>query len=201
MRGYFSFIVAFACCILLVSLLGLQAAACRRDDSLAIATERAYSAMMDAKAAMLESCRQGALLGFGAYDAVHDAASCAHCDDHFCIPPAPGEPPLASTCDAALCSICFRESGARDAAESGALSSALSLQAHRFDPDFQIALGLPSVSARLAAEPLSKNGFRLASVSFTQDVPISIVSESYGVEGAGAIPAGTVVGYEWSGLG
>ncbi len=201
MRGYAYFTVAFAASVLILAMLHLNAAAFAYDESAAISVERAYCAGMDAKAAALESARQGALRGFALYDAIHSTEACLHCEDHFCSPPAPGIPPGQGTCDRALCAACFRESGARAAAREAGESAVFALNSHTFDPDFRISIGKADLSVVLAPDALAKNGFALGAVSFPSGARFSLSSVRFGIESSPAILPGTVIRYESAGLG
>jgi len=200
MRGYVYFTVAFASCALLITLLHLFAASQAQDDSLAISIERAYCTGMDARAAVIESARQGASEGFSLYDETHSASDCRHCEDHFCEPPLPGVPPGANACEKTLCLMCFRESGARRAAEAAGESAIAKLRPHVFDSDFTVSINGGPLSARLAPDPLSANGFRLAAIAIPSDIRIIVSSSRFGIASDPAIPGGTVIPYESPGI-
>jgi len=148
---------------------------------------------MDVKESLLESVRQGASMGYGAYDFSHDIRLCRHCPDNACAPATPLDPFPPNICDDSLCSQCFRENEAREAAVSGAIGAAALLSAYQFDADFTVALSQPDVEAFLKSDPASKNGFALDYLRFRDDLRIEIESGRFDISGSSRIPKGTVV--------
>lgn len=190
MRGYFAFFLVFLSSALLLSLLSLSEAAQTADLSRAVAVSRSYGVEMNAKEAVLEAARGGSLAGFAAYDLSHDVSTCSHCEDHFCSPLLPLGP---NSCDSALCSLCFRESGAREAAIGGALARLRMLRAHAFDQDFEVAIGSADFEVFLRPEKAAKNGYAVDYGRFRKAVRIAVSSEKFGIKREGVIPAGTVL--------
>jgi len=176
LRGYLSFILVLASLALLLSLLELEISAASMDLSRAIGVERSYGLMMNSKEVVLESARQGAVSGFKAYDATHDLSSCVHCLDAGCLPPA--VPPPPNFCDVALCSRCFRESEAREAARVSAVANVLALSSHGFDDGRRLVSGPPfppSLEIFTRPDPLAKNGFSLDGIRFRETLPLQLV--------------------------
>jgi hypothetical protein len=190
MKGYLSFVLAFLCLMLIIALLSIVQASTQYDFSRAIAAQRAYGVGMNAKEAITEGIRNGARTGFEAYDATHLLVACMHCPDHFCaIPPAP------NFCNEELCSLCFREDGARKAAESGINDSLAALMVHGFDPDFNVSIigGSPEVS--LAPDLKRPGKYIPDSIRLRERMGISVACEKLGIWSETGIPAGMVVRY------
>ncbi len=75
MRGYFTFLVVFAACLLLISLAQFNTSAKTSDLGSAIWVERYYQVQINAKEAVVEAARQGAREGFFQYS--EELAACA----------------------------------------------------------------------------------------------------------------------------
>ncbi|MFH0884225.1 MAG: hypothetical protein V1861_00775 [Candidatus Micrarchaeota archaeon] len=193
MKGYISFVLVFLSSLILLHSLAILNSAYSTDLSQAVETERAYGLAMNTKECVLESIRQGAARGFSIYDETHDISLCRHCPDHFCTPPTPLNPNPENICDVALCGQCFRESEARLASESGALSDLMALGYGSFDSDYSVFLDEAVLEASLEADGFSKNGLRLSSVRFREDFPIVIESKKFGFRGVSEIKKGMVV--------
>ncbi len=191
MRGYISFLLVFASVLLFLSLMELRLASGSTDLSSAIRLERANGFGMNAKEAAAECIRQGARDGFADYDSAHSLGSCAHCPDNICAYPVPPAPPPPNFCDATLCLGCFRESGARLAAEAGAAAAMRSLSVS--DGDFEAAFGGAEVESFLRHDPAGRNGFALDSVRLREPLPISFGSVKLRILSSAALPRGLVV--------
>lgn len=105
------------------------------DLSEAIAAERVYQAQMNAKEALLEAARRGALEAYSEYDLSHSQEACVRYCPEMGVCAVPGNPP----CDPVLCGAqCFRVSDAEAAAEYGAMAGMRGAAAAEFDPDVDI---------------------------------------------------------------
>ncbi len=179
MRGYLSFVLVLLSIGLVITLLGLNT---YPSSAKALLIERTYSLSMNVKESILELLWQGALAGFDNYNLDHDIAMCIHCP--ACHP---------KTCDPAKCQKCFRESEARAAAKAHSLASSGKLKLHSFDPDFDVSIGSIQIEAYTRPDPMSKNGFALHSVGITDNIPILISSEKFGIHGETTIPSGVII--------
>jgi hypothetical protein len=198
MRGYLSFVIVLVSSVLLLSLILLLSRARASDLSQAVALERAYGLEMNAKECAIESIRQGATIGFGAYDASHDLGDCSHCDDHFCIPPTPADPLPPNRCDALLCSNCFREQDARSAAANGALAGLVILRGNRFDEDYNASFGdaFPDdFDVFLAPDASAGNGLCIGGVRLREDLFIRVQSDKLDASLKSRLPKGTVIAH------
>ncbi len=191
MRGYISFLLVSASVLLFLSLMELRLASGPADLSLAIRLERAHGFGMNAKEAATECIRQGARDGFAGYDSTHSLGSCAHCPDNLCAYAVPPAPPPPNVCDAGLCLGCFRESGARLAAETGAAAAMRSLYVS--DGDFEAAFGGAAVESFLRHDPAGRNGFALDFLRLREPLPISFGSVKLRISSSAALPRGLVI--------
>jgi hypothetical protein len=154
MQGYFSFILVFVSVILLLAL--IQNLTSQPDYSKALAIERAYALSMNVKETIIASAVQGAEDGFLEYDNSHDTKMCIHCKGYCTY-----DRDFPNYCDDQLCSLCFKESEAREIASQFANLRLILLNYYEFDPDFSISISSPSVSSFLKPNSQSKNGFDL----------------------------------------
>ncbi|MFH0737153.1 MAG: hypothetical protein V1827_00550 [Candidatus Micrarchaeota archaeon] len=187
MRGYLSFLLAFAACMALLSCHALLGPSSSLDLSKAISVERAYGLQMDMKGAAMESIRQGAVSGFKSYDKNHEIGNCTHCPG-MCLPP-----PAPDYCDAALCGRCFIESDARAYAISGAEASLDNLRALQADGAFITSFGDLDLEVFLIPDPLSKNGFSLQYARLRDPLQIEAESGALGISAKSELPAGLVI--------
>jgi len=179
MRGYLSFVLVLLSIGLVLTLLELNTYS---NSTKAILIERSYSISMNVKETILELLWQGAQAGFDNYNLNHDVAMCIHCP--ACHP---------KTCDPIKCQKCFKESESRSAAKSHSLESLAKLRLHSFDSDFDVSIGDVQIEVYTRQDPLSKNGFALDSVKFTNNVPILISSEKFDIYGEVKIPSGVMI--------
>ncbi len=191
MRGYVSFMLAFCCVMLLLSLAALRLSASDIDLSSAIALERVEGASLNLKEAAAEAARQGAAAGFAAYDSAHSVGACRHCPDSFCSYAIPPAPPPPGYCDALLCSSCFREGEARAAAESGAAASVASLPAE--EGDVELRIGQAAFESSLRPDPLGRNGFALDYVRLKETLELHASLPAFGISLDGRLPSGMVI--------
>jgi hypothetical protein len=194
MRGYLAFVLVFVSMALVLALLSMVAAAGPRSLSRAISVERAYGVQMNAKESALGISRQLGRKGFDIYRMTHFPQMCGHCLDHFCIPSPLPAPLLGNSCSEQLCSLCFREDGARAYAEAGAAMGLASLNSGGvFDRDFSVSIdgGLPE--AFLAPDPVMEGSYILDSMRFRVPLRIRVESDKLGISSDSSIPAGTVV--------
>ncbi|MEW6035028.1 MAG: hypothetical protein AB1529_00305 [Candidatus Micrarchaeota archaeon] len=192
MRGYLSFILVLLASSALLSAVLVSGSPSSLDFSKAISAERAYLAQMDAKEAAMEAIRQGAEEGFSDYDETHSTAGCMHCPG-LCMAALPPFPSPPNYCDKALCDMCFRESDARAAAETGVQERLSLLRAHDFGDGFDISIGPADAEAMLRPVPEAKNGFALDSVRLRSAMRIDASSESLRISGFSELPEGVVI--------
>lgn len=147
-----------------------------------VINERAYLVSMNAKEAIIESIRRGAIEGFNFYDSEHDLEMCVHC------PPCHPE-----ICDPVNCQRCFRESEAMESARRSALLQLGLLGGHEFDGDFSLSIGSADIQAFSRGEPLSRNGFALDSVRVNSDIMVLVSSAKFAMDGKSKIPGGLIV--------
>lgn len=188
MKGYVSFVLASAAILLGLSLMRLQLSWSGFDLSPAIAIERAYGESMNMKETALEAMRQGALGGFGSYDASHDMEGCSHCPESFC---SYAMPPPPNFCDAERCGSCFRESDARAAAEKGAEDALGSLSFP--DGDFGHSVGGTDTEAFLRHDISGRNGFSLDYLRLRQPLRLGLAPGRLGLSAEASLPEGLVV--------
>ncbi len=191
MRGYISFVLAFCCVLLLISLAALRRSASDIDLSPAIALERLEGSSLNMKEAAVEAAREGAASGFASYDLTHSVEGCRHCPDSPCAYPIPPAPPPPNYCDPLLCASCFREAEARAAAESGAAESVASLPSAAGDVGLRI--GPARFESSLSGDPLGRNGFALGHVRLAEALELDASIPAYGLSLDASLPTGMVI--------
>lgn len=77
MRGYFSFLIVFAACLLLVSLVQFNVNSKYSNPAGSLWVERYYQAEMNIKEAIVEAAREGAVEGIIAYSEIYSSSGCA----------------------------------------------------------------------------------------------------------------------------
>lgn len=137
MRGYLSFLLAFASVFLILSFIEASEQSGKISFSKAIAAERAYQAQMNAKEAVLEAAHDGAAEGFRIYNSTHTVAACAD--------PATGD-------------LCFKADDARLAAKLGAYSYIAKLSEARVDPDMDVRIWCRQAMSRDLADSFARYG-------------------------------------------
>jgi len=136
MRGYLSFILAFASVFLILSFIEASEAG-RISFSKAIAAERTYQAQMNAKEAIIESIHDGAAEGFRIYNATHYVEACA---------------------DPATEESCFKADDARMATKLGAYLYLAKLGSVSFDPDMEVRIWCRQGMSRDLADSFAVSG-------------------------------------------
>lgn len=131
MKGYLSFILAFASIFLILSFIAINLESTNINMARTLAVERSYQIQLNLKEAMIGSAKAGALDGYQQYAMGRSDDACTlFCKERgVCL--LPKTPP----CNKFKCkSFCFKESDAEDAAEEGAATRMAEVQ-DRFDQD------------------------------------------------------------------
>ena len=188
MKGYFSFILVFVISLLLISAIELYQTKYSFSLSKAIISERSYEIGSNYEHAIKATILSGAKKGFDTYDATHSISMCNHCPDYFCNP----TPSSTNYCDAALCSLCFRDSDAVLESKRQVVSSLSLLSSIENSSDFSLSFNIPDFDVFLVGDSLSKNGVSFSSIRTAGQISLLVNSSKFQIYAKKTIPSGLV---------